>query len=282
MNSFESDTFLSARLSLMIDKACVSVSEQSIRDDIQMTAHTVAAAAWKYWLAWRTPADNRQEHEWIVFANVMKIAEAEKLSLSERRIATVFCFLHDTYVIQRIMEEDIRALQRKSLFKEADELSERKSRQRLEHMQGGAKNTRFLLEQLKHPNKPDKLLFSPEEINRCVEIVATHDAWKIEPPEPPETSDRLALACIEGDILWPLHPIGVLADMERPDSNGVMKDMFNPEEWRTQAKQSLKTMTDFRSKWQNVSAADFIDDTTIFRTQEGHRLYSDWRELWQL
>ncbi|KAA3661180.1 MAG: hypothetical protein DWQ04_17215 [Chloroflexi bacterium] len=273
---------LPSRYNIMMEQALLAVMDAKMRKDLCIVACVVANATWQHWQAWRLPADNRQEHEWIVFANVMKIAESEQLSLTERRIATAFCFTHDSYFIERVMEEEIRALEKKGHINEADELTRMKKNQRMDHMKGGAENARFLLKQLKKPDSPTNSLFSVEEIYRCAAIVAQHDLWKVEPPVPPPTNDRLALTCVEGDMLWPLHPIGVLADLDRPGNDGESKDMFESSIWREQLKQSHQTLLDFRAKWKDISDSDFIDGQSIFRTKEGHRLYSEWKGFWNL
>jgi hypothetical protein len=92
----------------------------------------------------------------------------------------------------------------------------------------------------------------------------------------------LALACLEGDVLWPLHPIGVLADLDRPGKGEMSEDQFDPPKWHKQLKQSLQTLVESRSKWKDINDGDFIDRNNIFRSEEGHRLYSAWRKLWNL
>jgi hypothetical protein len=145
---------LPPRFNIMLEQALLAVADAKSREDLCSVACVVSSATWQHWQAWRLPEDNRQEHEWIVFANVMKIAESEDLSLSERRIATAFCFVHDTFFIKRIMEEEIRQLEQKRLTEEATELIRMKKNQRVDHMKGGAENTRFLLKQIKHPTTP--------------------------------------------------------------------------------------------------------------------------------
>jgi hypothetical protein len=276
---------LPSRFNIMLEQALLAVEDTKERENICTVACVVSSATWQHWQSWRLPEDNRQEHEWVVFANVMRIAESEKLPLTERRVATAFCFLHDTCFIRRIMEENIRELEIRGLIKEAAKLKRIKKNQRTFHMNGGAKNARFLLNQLHHPDIQSRLLLSREEINRCVAIVSRHDMWKVDPPDPPPTFDRLAVACLEGDVLWPLHPIGVVADLDRPDKKGMNTDLFDPLKWRKQLQQNLQTLVEFRPKWEekaSISKNDFKDNESIFRTEEGYRLYSEWRKLWNL
>ena len=276
---------LPARLNSMLEQALLVVKDPKKREDLCTVACVVSSATWQHWQSWRLPQDNRQEHEWIVFANVMRIAESMKLSLSDRRVATAFCFLHDTHFIKRIMEAEIRRLKKKGLMKQANQLQRMKKRQRFDHMGGGTDNARFLLSQLRHPDIPGKSLLRPKEVNRCLGIVSTHDSWKVDPPKPPSTKDRLAVACLEGDVLWPLHPVGVLADLDRPHKKKMSQNMFDPSTWRDQLKESLETLKEFRPKWEKkarIPKKDFKDNESIFRSWEGFRMYSEWRKLWTL
>jgi hypothetical protein len=274
-----------SRFSIMLEQAINSISSAEERKEITTVANVVSNATWQYWQAWRLPEDNGQEHEWIVFANVMKIAEKEKeLSLSEKRIATAFCFIHDTFFIRRIMEEDIRRLRDKGLIQEADKLINANNKLRSNHMEGGAENAKFLLNQLKCPDDLTKSLFSTQEIKRCVNIVEAHDMWKVNPPKPPRTKDRLAVTCLEGDALWPLNPIGVVADLLRAHKDGETTDVTNSLHWRKKLEASNRTILDARPKWEKIGRIpkkDFIGEG-IFRTEMGYRLYSNWRDFWGL
>ncbi len=150
------------------------------------------------------PEDNRVEHEFVVFGAAMRIAEAERLSLSGKLVVVCATFLHDTYPIARITETAIR----ECLTKDpqlAAALLEKKARQRIEHMQGGAQNAALLLSELEHPDRPGTPIVSGEVRDRCAAIIAGHDYWKLGKPHPP-AEDREALVCFEADALWPLHP----------------------------------------------------------------------------
>lgn len=265
---------LPARLKAMLDTALLSVKDEGQREDLRLVAGAVANATWQRWLSSRPPEDNRPEHEWVVFANIMKIAEAERLTLSDRRIATAFAFTHDTSSVRRITEAMIRAAdgERKQQLK-AD-----KKRQRTVHMEEGATNARSILAELKHPRQAGAALLKDEEIERCADIVAGHDRWKLGEPHPLGT-DLLAVVCLEGDALWPLHPIGVLGDLERPDP---LRDACDPAAWREALTHSLQTLRRFRANWNGIPDEPFKDDESIFRTDEGHRLYLHWRTLWGL
>jgi hypothetical protein len=269
---------LPARFNTMLERALLPVREEH-RDELCVVACVVSSAAWRFWHSWRKAEDNRQEHEWVVFANVMRIAEAENLTLPEKRIATGFAFTHDTFFIPRIMEQRVRDAATPEL---KSQLEKEKEEQRLQHMQGGARNAEFLLTQLRDPDSPIDLLFRPDEIAKCVKIVSEHDLWKLRNPSPPPSSDRLSVACLEADALWPLHPLGVLADLERPNEKGETKDFADPAAWYKQLQESNRTLTEFRSKWKDIPPSDFVDSESIFRTKEGHRLYNEWLQRWNL
>lgn len=269
---------LPPRVALLLEQGLGAVRDRLHRDELSRLARLVAEAAWQRWLARRTPDDNRPEHEFIVFANIMRIAAAEELSLSDRRVAAAFAFTHDSFPIRRITDQSVRD----AAPEQKERLAGEKRRQRQLHMEGGAENARDLLGALRWPGGPDRPLLAPDELKRCVDLIAIHDAWKIDPPQPPPTGDRLALACLEGDVLWPLHPLGVLADLERPDPAGRTGDSCDPARWGSQLEESFRTILEFRGKWTGIPSADFVDADTIFRTREGHRLYSSWRRFWGL
>lgn len=273
-----------ARFRIMLEEGLLVVEDKVQQADLCDVACIVSSAAWEGWLCKRGPEDNRQEHEWVVFANVMKIAQAENLPLSDKRIATAFSFLHDTCFLKRIMEEEIRKVERAGRLLEAEELKRKKKSTRFDHMVQGAKNAATLLPTL-YSGSSSALrtpLFTAEEIQRCVDIIAVHDAWKVDPPEPPPTEDRLLLACVEADVLWPMHPIGVLADLERANDLGETQDFSDPAKWLDQIHQSNHTILEFRRKWQGIPDGDFIDGESIFRTREGARLYHEWLCRWGL
>jgi hypothetical protein len=85
--------------------------------------------------------------------------------------------------------------------------------------------------------------------------------------------------CFEADALWPLHPLGVLADLERPAESGEPKDVNCPAEWRKQVCNNLETLREYRKNWEGTDEV-FLDADSIFRTAEGHRLYREWAALW--
>jgi hypothetical protein len=107
--------------------------------------------------------------------------------------------------------------------------------------------------------------------------------WKLKNHLPPPSADRLALACLEGDSLWPLHPIGVLADLERPNEKGETMDFSDPSVWHTQLQQSHLTLLEPRARWTQIPETDFVHPKkSIFRTKEGFRLYQEWKSRWSL
>jgi len=274
-----------ARLNLILEGALSGLADAREREELRVTAHTLANAAWQRWQSGRPPQDNGQDHEWIVFAHVLKIAESEGLSLAEKRIAAAFAFVHDNYYIPRIMEEEIRECERAGLHDKAAALSKQKTQQRIEHMQRGAVNAGSLLRELMRSGHPASPLFTADEISRCVELVSGHDLWKTNPPAPPPTADRLAVSCGEADALWPLHPSGVLADLQRLAAGGKRVDLTDPLVWRRQLQQSLDTLIEFRPHWVEKAAiaeTDFIDRESIFRTNAGQGLFREWRTFWSL
>ncbi len=102
----------------------------------------------------------------------------------------------------------------------------------------GARNAVQLLRELAHPDRAGEPVVDGKVRDRCAAIIARHDDWKLGKPHPP-AADREALVCFEADALWPLHPLGVLADLERPGESGVPKDGNDPAEWRGQILNNL-------------------------------------------
>ena len=294
---------LPVELGALVDRAC-EVIDASDRRHLREVAQAVAVSAWRHYLAWRTPADNRSEHEFIVLGNTLRIAVGERLSVSDLRVAIAFCFLHDTHFIPRITEWRIRELQREAdaadaqaadsrataassadasaraieLRQRAEALRTARLEQRQRHMDGGAANAGFLLQRIHLPGEPPRLALDDAERRRCCEIIARHDDWKLKRAHPP-SDDRLAVACLEGDSLWPLHPLGVQADLERPGDDGRIADVWSPAEWRRQVAESLKTLREHRGNW--PEDAGFTTTDAIFRTVEGGRIYREWCEHWR-
>jgi hypothetical protein len=259
-------------LAAMTARGLSAVQDPAERAELRAVAEAVAEAAFERWLGRRTPEDNRVDHEFVVFGAAMRIAEAERLSLSGKLVVACAAFLHDTYPIARITETAIRDCVKKDP-QLAAALLEKKARQRIEHMQGGAQNAALLLRELEHPDRPATPIVCGEVRERCAAIIAGHDYWKLGKPYPP-AEDREALMSFEADALWPLHPLGVLADLERSG-----KDVNDPAEWRAQIGQNLRTLSEYRANWQGSDEV-FQDAHTIFRTAEGHRLYREWAGLW--
>ncbi len=274
----------------MLISALNLVKEEDERQELCELACAVSNRSWQDWIADRKPEDNRKEHEWIVFLNLMRIAQCEKLSLSEKRIATAFAFTHDSYFIKRIMEatieeikEDAKRLleinpeQSLQLMDKAEKLEKDKADQRNQHMNKGAENARILLDDLTG-FETDRKLMALEEIDRCCEIIRNHDKWKTRVPYP-LGSDKLAVVCVEADALWPMHPLGVLADIERPDENGNTLDPDDPNSWRQKVDESLGTLLRYQQNWYGLGES-FKDADSIFRTPEGFRIFNQWREFW--
>src|SRR5260370_14026882 len=250
------------------------VQDQVERTGLRAAMDVIAETTFERWVSRRTAEDNRVEREFVVFGAAMRIAEAERLSLSGKLVVLCATFLHDTYPIARITETAIRDCMKKDP-ELAAALLEKKARQRIEHMQGGAQNAALLLGELEHPDRPGTPSVSGDVRDRCAAIIAGHDYWKLGKPHPP-AEDREALVCFEADALWPLHPLGVLADLERSG-----KDVNDPQEWRTQIGQNLRTLCEYRANWEGTDEV-FQDADSIFRTVESHRLYRQWAGLWGL
>jgi hypothetical protein len=270
---------LPLQLGHLIDLACQPLAHQPYFAEIQQLGQQLGEFSWNQFLAARTPDDNAREHEFIVLGNVLRIAAAEGLSAAELRVAVAFSFLHDSYYIPRITEWQIRAAvraaeeeapgeRRSQLDQVARDLVVAKSQQRQRHMAGGAQQAERWLRTF----RPAPL--SDEEIARCSHLIAHHDDWKLGRPWP-SSDDRLALACVEGDALWPLHPLGILADLQRPLESGGIRDLFSPPMWKSQLRESRQTLLDYRANWSSTEPG-FQDADSIFRTSAGGDIYRDW------
>ena len=273
------ETQLPPHLQAMLGRALDLVRDPAERAELRPVVDAIAAATFARYLRGRTADDNRPDHEFVVFGAAMGIAEAERLPLAGKLVVVCATFLHDTYPIPRITETAIREAMKIDVELAAT-LQEKKARQRVEHMEGGARNARLLLGGLEHPLRPGVPIVSAEVRERCAAIIAGHDYWKLGKPLP-AASDREALVCFEADALWPLHPLGVLADLERPDEAGNPRDLNCPGEWRKQIRNNLETLREYRKNWEGTAEV-FQDSESIFRTAEGHRLYREWAGLWGL
>ena len=262
---------MTPELKAMTRRGLDLVKDPAERAELRSVVDFVAEQVFERWLCRRTSDDNRGEHEFVVFGAAMRIAEAERLSLTGKIVVACATFLHDTHPIQRITERAIREAMARDLALAA-RLQEEKARQRIEHMEGGARNADLLLRELVNVGSDVR--------DRCATIIASHDYWKLGRPHPVGT-DREALVCFEADALWPLHPLGVFADLERPADNGESKDVNDPAEWRRQVRNNLQTLLEYRANWHGTDEV-FQDADSIFRSAEGHRLYREWAGLWGL
>jgi hypothetical protein len=254
----------------MLEAALAVVRDGPARAELRSVSHAVAAAVYDRWLSKRTPDDNRVEHEFVVLGAAMRIGEAAQLPLNGMLAVVCATFLHDTHPIQRITERMVRDAQSDPAL--AADLMRRKAAQRTHHMEMGARNAGQLL---REPS-----LVSDGIREHCEAIISSHDCWKLGHPHP-LSSDPAAVVCFESDALWPLHPLGVLADLERPDETGAVRDVNDPAEWRRQVRNNLQTLSEYRSTWDGTDER-FQDEHTIFRTAEGYRLYREWAGLWGL
>ncbi len=269
---------LPSRMDLLLRQALSVVTDVQQLKVLTLFTQKLAGAAWQAWLGHREPKDNSQTHEFIVLGNALQIAEHQGLDLSQKRIACAFALCHDCFPIQRIMEQDQRLADEHEQALVAQEINQ----QRLQHMHGGADKARELLTNLASGPNPDCLAISPQEIERCCALIAIHDAWKLSPPQPIPSHDALALCCFEADVLWPLHPLGVQADLERALANGKEVELFLPQVWNDQAHQNQLTLKLARSGWSHLPEADFVHSHVLFRTQKGYSLYKMWSDFWHL
>ena len=270
---------LPPHLQAMMRRGLEVVQDATQRSELGVVAETIARAVFERWLWRRTADDNRADHEFVVFGAAMRIAEGEGLSPAGKLVVVCTTFLHDTHPIRRVTETAIReAMKLDSAL--AARLEETKRRQRTEHMLGGARNAGLLLGELEHPLRPGEPIVEREIVDRSAAIIGAHDCWKLGSPHPP-AGDREALVCFEADALWPLHPLGVLADLERPNESGDPMDVNDPAAWRKQIVHNLRTLREYRKNWEG-SGEVFRDRESIFRTAEGHRLYREWAGLWGL
>jgi len=254
----------------------------------------MADVVWQRWLARRLPEDNRAEHEFIVLANAVRIGLAEGLLETELRIAAAFSLLHDTQFIPRITEAQTTAVagqaelarqagriaEAERLAAEHSRLEQGKFAQRHQHMRGGALTAEYLLRRLPDEAGTERWL-NDIEAEKCISIIRGHDRWKLGDPHP-ASSDWLAVVCLEADALWPLHPLGVQADLERPGDDGRIKDLHDPQAWRDQLAVSVNTLHKYRANWPADGGDPFQDRRSIFRTPAGHALYARWLEYWGL
>lgn len=252
----------------------------------------LAQLVWQRWLAWRPPADNRAEHEFVVLANAVRIGLDERLSESELRIAAAFSLLHDTHYIPRITEARISEVERAGrtareagrldeavrLEDEARRLEGGKLEQRQRHMRGSAAMAELTLRNLRD-DLGEEATWTQVEAEKCVAIIAGHDRWKLGEPHP-ASFDWLAVVCLEADALWPLHPLGVQADLERPREDGSIEPLHDPAAWRKQLEVSIRTLRRYRANWPAAGSDPFQDRESIFRTRAGHRMYLDWLRFW--
>jgi hypothetical protein len=248
------------QLQTLIQSGLNALHKPNERADIENLVSVLAPAADARWFAERSREDNRREHEFVVFAAAMRIAEAENLPLTSKRAVAGFVFTHDSYPIARKTERMIR----EATPDLAKQLDQKKTQDRKDHMAGGAKNADALFRELG--------ILTDDERDRVVRIIERHDCWKLRDPHP-LWADREAVVCLEADALYPLHPYGVLADLEREG-----RDVYDPSEWRKQVRNNLQTLEEYRANWQGMNEP-FQDGRSIFRTREGYRLYTEWRGL---
>ena len=258
---------LPERIRAEIESGLGEIQESRARQHLRAAVKKIAAEAWERWIRFNGPQDNHPQHESTVFRLGMKIGVAEKLSLSELRVFSAFAFCHDNFKIKRIMDARVRDLEECGTAQEAAKLRREKQEQRTKHMVMGARRADRMLREIG--------VLSEAERERCAEIIRKHDCWKLGEAWP-LWEDRLAVCCLEADALWPLQPLGVLADVERSG-----EDLADPLVWRQKAQESHGTMIVFRKNWDGKKEP-FRDRKSIFRTAEGHKIYKEWCKFWSL
>jgi hypothetical protein len=74
----------------------------------------------------------------------------------------------------------------------------------------------------------------------------------------------------------------VLADLERPDKDGKTGDISNPAEWENKVKESLDAIMKYKANWKDFPEETFKGGNSIFRTEEGYRMYQEWLKFWEI
>ena len=266
---------VSKRVQAEIDMGLSELKSPRAHAALRPIVETIAGEAWRRWIRANGPEHNHPHHEVCVFRLGMKIAVAEKLSLSDMAVLAAFAFCHDNYKFKRIMDARVREAEERGLTAAAEAMRRRKHQQRVQHMTEGARRADEVLAGLRHPGEPARALLTAAQRRRCSGIIAKHDCWKLGEAWP-LWKDRLAVCCFEADALWPLQPLGVLADVERSK-----EDLANPGVWQRKVVESHGTLLVFRANWAGMKEP-FRDRNSIFRTREGHRIYRDWCKFWGL
>ena len=288
--------YLPIRIARIVQTTFDVVPDPGDREQLRAWADAIARVAWERWLSERPIEDNRPDHEFIVLDNAIKIGVDERLDIEHLKLVTAFALLHDTHIIPRVTETSVRrvvaeadAARERGALDEAAELDARveslrraKDEQRHVHMAGGVRNARLALSLIADSSSDPSLRLADSHVEKLLDIIGHHDLWKLKEPWPRLADGRVALVCLEADALYPLHPIGVAADLDRPDENGAFCDPHDPARWRSQLKSSLKTLHEYRANWQDLADEAFQDGESIFRTPKGYALYCAWREFWKI
>lgn len=280
------------RLTTLLDEAFLDIQEYDGWPNLHELAEKLYAQAYHDRLQYRTPADNRPEHELIVLRTTMRIcfrsgherASKNPFTREEMRVAVATALLHDLRFIPRITEEMIQAAEAVGLPEKAKELSQARANQRRGHMRGSAEDALQILR--------TSSLLTKAEIRQCIGYIGLHDTWKLGWPYP-ASSDWLAVCCLEGDALWPLdRDHGPHADLERkawqewlakcPESERptwVLPDLTH-NDLKKQAESNLKLQLCAYRESFACSAEVFQDSETIIRTTEGAVILNELRAHW--
>ncbi len=260
----------------LLDAAFVVITNGSLADDLRAFARQVYSLAYDTRLRFRTPEDNRPEHELVVLRDTVRICwrsghereSDEPFAAWELRVAVATALLHDLRFIRRITEQEIQKAEDAGRHDDAASLRRQKAEQRLGHMRGGAEDAGRILHGV--PG-----LVTEMELRRCLGYISLHDAWKLGLAYP-LASDWLAVCCLEGDALFPLdRDFGPLADLQR---QGVAEPTW--EQLREQAASNLRTqLIGYRTNFA-CTAEPFRDGETILRSEEGARILAEARRYW--
>lgn len=252
-------------------KRAVQDAVQGMDATLQEFAKKTHKLAWRHCLYRRlcNASDNHYLHEVIVLGSGCRIRR--ELSIEDQRIGILVDVLHDIRAMIRsgVTELDIAEAEGRS----QERIKKRRIDSRYEHMNGSADDAKQIGTKLRALYGDE--FVSGQELNRAVELIAKHDLIKTGQPYPGAT-DWLAVCCYEADLLWTIHPVGLVADINRG------RNMFAPDQWQTQLDHNIKQFKRWRVELEkSPDAGEFIDEETVFRTSEGHAIYIEWLQYWE-
>ena len=215
----------------------------------------------------RNAADNGIAHELVVLTDTLRICCASGVQrdpgtpFTERdiRVAIAVSLLHDVFVVPKILE----------VGKKVDDAESQRQRtdNRDAHMAGGAKYARRILAGL--PHEVDR--------ERVEHLISHHDDVKCGRAYPP-TEDWLAVCCFEGDSLWVVHALGLIADLHRDavqDGAGGLQS--SPVSAKALQKRAAQNYESILKRYRQFLPDDerYQDDATIFRTREAYKILKE-------